>query len=120
MDKTYWDALKNDLDAAEWLNKFNEEYVNASFRPEKKHLHRTKKMRRDTYNRNNARNRCIYTREKAQGKLDFIEDLKSNLEEEVMEYENDLIDAIDERNLVTKELENFKKRGNNTDDSSNT
>ena len=62
---------------------FTKEYVNAEIdtkRP-RKNLHRTKSMKKDCYDRNNARNRCIYTREKAQGALNYTEDIKEQLEE---------------------------------------
>lgn len=119
IDDKYWDALKKDPKAMEYLNKFNEEFVNASFNKHKKHLHKTKNMKRDVYNKNNARNRCIYTKEKAQGKLEYVEDIIANIEEEFIEYETELIDAIDTNLRLDKELNNTKKSGNNSDDSTN-
>ena len=122
IDTKYLNDLKANPEAMDYLNKFNEEYVNASFNKHRKHIHKSKKLKRDSYNRNNARNRCIYTREKAQGKLDFIEDLKAGLENEAIEYENDLIDAIDDRKdteLFDKKTDNLKKNSNDSDDSSN-
>lgn len=56
----------------EWLNKFTAEYTNADFRHTKP-LHKTKKLRRERYSANNARNRCIFTRSKACGQLDYLE-----------------------------------------------
>jgi hypothetical protein len=55
----------------EWLNKFTKEYVNAemnSKRP-RSNLHKNKSLKKDCYDRNNARNRCIYTRSKASWNL---------------------------------------------------
>lgn len=55
----------------EWLNKFAEEYVIASseaLKSENKPLHRTKKLRKSCYDRNNARNRDILTKANASGK----------------------------------------------------
>ena len=49
-----------------WLDKFSNEYINASFG--KKPLHKTKNQRKECYNRNNARNRCILSKAKACGK----------------------------------------------------
>jgi hypothetical protein len=51
----------------DWLNRFNEEYVNANFNHKGKLVQRKKAHRKDSYDRNNARNRDILTREKAMG-----------------------------------------------------
>lgn len=67
----------------EWLAKFTEEYTNASFKKGKKHLHKNKDGKKDCYDRNNARNRDIYTREKAQGSLEYFPDLPEISEENV-------------------------------------
>jgi hypothetical protein len=61
-----------------WLNKFTEEYTNASFKKTSKPIQKTKAQRKDAYDRNNSRNRCIYTRAKASGKLEYTEDLLKN------------------------------------------
>lgn len=55
------------------MAKFTEEYVNASFG--KKPLHRTKKLRKSVYDRNNARNRDVLTRAKAQEKVTTMEEI---------------------------------------------
>lgn len=59
----------NDKEKA-WMAKFVDEYVNASFSD--KPLHKTKEKQRELYNRNNIRNRDIFTKAKASGKLDYI------------------------------------------------
>ena len=58
-----------------WLNKFTEEYVNASLNTKKprSNLHRNKKLRIDCYNRNNSRNRDVLTRGKAMNKIDGVD-----------------------------------------------
>ena len=111
MDDKYRQAMRDDPKLAKYLNEFNEEFVNASFKKGKKHLHKSKELKRDSYNRNNARNRCIYTREKAQGALNYIEDVKTSITEEFQEYEDELIDAID-YNLSLNKV-------NNSNDGSN-
>lgn len=117
LDAKYLSDLKNDPEAAEWLNKFNTEFVNASFNRHKNHLHRTKKEKRECYSRNNARNRCIYTREKAQGKLDSFEDIREQMESRdsgvADEYMDDLFDNDMEK------LQNFKQGSDESDDSTN-
>lgn len=74
----------------EWLNRFSQEYICANpnhkgeiLHKEKKYWSRPKEEKdgSEIYSKNNARNRCIYTKEKAQGCLDYLEDiLVSDLE----------------------------------------
>lgn len=69
----------------EWMNTFMEEYNNANFDHGKKHLHKTKKQKKDCYNRNNSRNRCISSREEAKGILENygkLEDLEGIIGED--------------------------------------
>lgn len=86
----------------EWLNKFTKEYVNAEIDTKKprRNLHKTKKLKKDCYDRNNARNRCIYTRSKASWNLKFIEDVSENTK--------GLIDTTIEDQMILK-LDNPKK-----------
>lgn len=58
----------------EWLNNFTEERVNANFNHKGKIIHKTKALRKECYDMNNARNRCILTRAKASGQLVSIHD----------------------------------------------
>jgi len=64
----------NKLDEKEraWLNKFTEEYTNASFNTDKP-LHKTKKRVKDCYTRNNHRNVCILGKAKANNNLQDID-----------------------------------------------
>lgn len=86
----------------QWLNKFTEEYVNANLDSKnlRKNLHKTKKLKKDCYDRNNARNRCILTQVKAQGKDVDLYSLKHEMDDF---SEDKLIEDID--NLVI-DLEN--------------
>lgn len=61
----------------EWLNKFNEEFVNANMdrKKPKKNLHKTKKFKKEIDARNYDRKKCAYTQSKARGGLKFLEDL---------------------------------------------
>lgn len=65
VDYDYLDQLSDK--EKEWLNSFTEEYTHANFNHPGKILHRTKRLKKDCYDRNNARNRCIWTRAKASG-----------------------------------------------------
>lgn len=75
LDYDYLDKLSDK--EKKFLNKFTEEYVNASLDVKKKwrNLHKTKESIRDCFNRNNARNRDILTQQKAMGKHTYLEDI---------------------------------------------
>lgn len=64
----------------EWLNKFTEEYINASLNTEnpEQNLHNTDDLKKDCYRRNNARNRDILTRAKASGNHISTDELLEN------------------------------------------
>lgn len=64
-----------------WLSSFTEEYVNANFNHGGKKIHKTKKLKKAVYDRNNARNRDIYTKSKAQGALVPIDAVYSGIKQ---------------------------------------
>lgn len=74
----------------EWLNSFIEEEVCANFNHKGPKLNdqNDPATRSRIYDRNNARNRCIYTREKAQSCLNYLEDLDIDREEVASEEDN--------------------------------
>ena len=59
------------------MNKFSKEYVCASI-GHKDPLHDTKELKKICYDKNNARNRCILTRKKANGELTSLEELRNS------------------------------------------
>lgn len=59
----------------EWLNRFTEEYTNASFK-HKNRIHKKKKDELGAYKRNNDRNNDVLTRAKASGKIHGLEVIK--------------------------------------------
>lgn len=61
-----------------YLNKFTEEFVNASVDVKKpwRNLHKSKKSMRECFNRNNARNRDVLTQQKAMGKHIYLDDIQ--------------------------------------------
>ena len=69
LDIDYVDKL-NDKEKA-WLNSFLEETVITNFQHKGKKHYKTKKSKREFYNSNNARNRCMFTKAKAMGTLVF-------------------------------------------------
>jgi hypothetical protein len=106
LDYDYLDKL--DEKELEWLNKFTEEYVHASLDTERprKNLHSTKAMRKDCYDRNNARNRDVLVRQKAQNKNVYLDDIKAKGkdEEEKLHATIELkkIGVLDERGFIKR------------------
>lgn len=76
----------------QFLDKFNKEFNNADFESPGRPLHKTKKDRKICTDRNNARNRCQYSRAKARGALDNTEEA---MDRKVHNPEDMLIAAID-------------------------
>lgn len=94
-----------------WLNKFTEEYVNASLDSVnlKNNLHNTDELKKDCYRRNNARNRDILTRAKASGNCVNIDELHLNKKSKKIDNQKDLLEKIN------SSLEDFKKSSSWTD-----
>lgn len=93
-DYDYVDKL-SESDKA-WLNKFTKEYVNADLdtKNKRKNLHKSKQLRKDCYDRNNARNRCVWTKCKASGRFVSIDDVPTKIVENE-NYEETLIKKLD-------------------------
>lgn len=115
IDYDYIDKLSDK--EKEFLNKFTEEYTIASFKKGKKKIHTKKEHEKDAYDRNNSRNRCIYTKSKAYGNLSYLEDLKEMMKDDFFEMEEDLIEKID--GDLIKETKNLDESGDDSDGSSN-
>lgn len=99
---------KLDDSAKEWLNNFNEEWINASLNHRGKKFHKTKKERKIIYDKNNARNRDSFTRAKASGTLNYIDEDKS-LSNGAENPENRMILEYDLKyNNVARELKKKK------------
>lgn len=95
-DYDYLDQLNEEEKA--WLNKFTKEYVNADLDSKRrsKNLHKTDKLKKDCYDRNNARNRCVWTKCKASGKFVSIDEVpKKVIENE--NYEDFLLEKLDQK-----------------------
>lgn len=68
LDMDYINKLSNE--EKKFLNKFIEEELNASFKKSNRsNLTKDPKKRKEIYNRNNARNRCLYGISKANNRL---------------------------------------------------
>jgi hypothetical protein len=68
--KSYFHTLSPE--DQDWMNRFTAEYVNADFSHDDI-IHKKRKQKQECYNRNNARNRDIYTQEAAKGMLQMVE-----------------------------------------------
>lgn len=77
-----------------WLDKFSKEYINASLDSKnlEKNLHNSQKLKKDCYDRNNARNRDLYT------KIEMGARFIGEQPEDHYEIEDELIKKIDEKN----------------------
>jgi len=96
LDFDYLDKLTDE--EKEWLNSVMEEENNASFNHNGIKISTDGESRRASYARNNSRNRCIYTREDAQGTMNFIEDALKENPDTFECGEDDIINAIDYNN----------------------
>lgn len=136
----YVDQLSNK--EKEWLNAFNEGYVNADFRnPKTRQIFRNdtnkeeskivyikrkknevvkpaeektkndvlKENIRELYNRNNARNRCIISREKAQNSLDSLDEMLDAELGNSNKEEDDIVVDIDDDETTIPEAQETEK-----------
>lgn len=73
--ESYKDQLNEEEKA--WLNAFSQEEICANFNHSGPKLNDSSdpKVRSRIYNRNNERNRCIFSREAAQGALNSLEEI---------------------------------------------
>lgn len=95
----------------DWLNRFNEEFVIANFNHKGKLIDGSKKARKKSYDANNARNRCQYTKAKVTGLLNNAPTeayLKSYIDKNVGDVyetiEDAIVDAIDKSKKLRKKL----------------
>lgn len=88
LDYDYLDKLSEK--DKEWLNRFTEEYTHARFDHKGKKIQKKKEQIKDSYDRNNARNRDILTRVRASGRLKDIESIKEK-DMNIMSPEDELI-----------------------------
>lgn len=92
-DFDYLDQL-NDEEKA-WLNKFNNEYLNASFEHDDTDIQSYEKYGKDSNDRNNARNRCLYGQLKntSQNKRILKYDSLNNLDTKIEEMQSNFVDV---------------------------
>lgn len=105
IDYDYLDQLSEK--EKDWLNRFTEEYTNANFDHKGRKIQKNKEQMKDSYDRNNSRNRDILTRVKASGKLKDTDTIKEK-DISVMSPEDQLI----LKEEIIERLDLMKKRKN--------
>jgi hypothetical protein len=83
--------------AKDFLNRFTEEYYIANFKHKGKAVSKSKKSKKDSYDRNNQRNRDLYSMAKVTGLLDNAptkEYLQSKLDQEQLDKNSDIENAL--------------------------
>jgi hypothetical protein len=113
IDYDYIDKLKEEEKS--WLNKFTEEYVNASLDSKnlKNNFHNTDQLKKDCYRRNNARNRDILTRAKASGSYISTDELLLNKKSIKINTSDTLL------NKTSNSPDNLEETSSRTDDNRN-
>ena len=112
LDYDYIDKLSEE--EKKWLNDFTEEYLNASVGSQKEafknRFHNTPEMVKDCTDRNNSRNRCVYSKAVATETIlrydyntihELIEEKENKVNPEYME--DALIEFIDSKNITDPE-----------------
>lgn len=83
--KGYFDGIEEYVDKLspkekEWLNRFLEETVVTNFKHKGPLIYKSKKARREFYNTNNARNRCMQTKAEATGLITSTEVMAGSMD----------------------------------------
>lgn len=116
-------AHKLDSKTAAWLNNFMEEDLGARLNHPGKKIYKTDADRKACYQRNNERNRDIYSNWRASGRLltassKAIENyLDSKMEETILNPEDEIIEALD-RHKIGEFVDNSDKEGDDGSDNS--
>lgn len=108
IDYDYLDKLSDKEKA--FLNAFTEEEIGANFNHKGKKLTKSKKKKREVYGKNNARNRCAYSKSRALNQLTAytqkVQDmLEINIADDNRDYEDVLIEYLDNKLKNTENLE---------------
>lgn len=82
-------------EAKDWLNSFTEEYVNANFTHKGQKIITDPAAKRESYSRNNARNRDVFTKSRIQEKMLSIGDVLTD-EDELSSRLADLFQRFEE------------------------
>lgn len=108
IDYDYLDKL--DEKQLQWLNDFTEEEIIAAVdkNPRKNRFNKTRKKVKECYQRNNARNRDVVSRQKAGKVLKYLDDIKGRgySEEDRLNAKIDLqlLGVTDENGKVKKKI----------------
>lgn len=109
--RTRWELIDHDYinqlsdEEKQWLSNFNEEYLSGNFNHKGKKFHKTKKQKRDCYNRNNSRNRDVFTLYRTHGWIVGADAIPDAMDKHVDPFksEDNLLDLLDAKNKIDKE-----------------
>lgn len=105
----------------QWLSNFNEEWLSGNFNHPGKIFHKSKKSKRDCYNRNNARNRDLYSI----GRTNGWQTLKDEADPDPvnpMGHEDTIVNLLDQKDELqeqSKEANLLKKEDGSTNGTDN-
>lgn len=106
-DFDYIDSLSDDEKS--WLSRFINEYLGANLSSDEQKFHTSKEHRKDVFDRNNARQRDIYGVSRATGRLDSVSDLFEQFEETAVGSEDSMIEYIDAKRELERQLKDPKR-----------
>lgn len=102
MDFDYLGKLNSE--EKQWLSNFMEEYMSGNFKHQGDTLHKTKEQKKACYDRNNARNRCMLTKAKATGRVDYVTQEQTDVQDE-----GEFLAAKEAQEAQVKEMIAYKK-----------
>lgn len=111
IDYDYLDKLSPE--EKDWLNKFSEEYINARFNGDETDIDQSAEGRKASYDRNNARNRCLYSQLKVRrmnDKLlnyDDVVNIIEETQEQAPKYIEDVYIAFMDEKTVDGMLQQY-------------
>lgn len=91
-------------DEKQWLSNFINEYLGANLNSDGKKFHKSKEMRKDVFDKNNARQRDIYSIMRATGKLDSFCFESGDFKDVAVGSEDAMIELIDAKRELERKL----------------
>jgi len=108
----------------QFLNKFVEEEINVSFKKDGTDFNKTDEERKAIYNKNNARNRCLYGRQRNrvgvtkmlnyEDSVDLIELEQENANDFIEDAMIDYMDSLNQTAEPSESTNNSDDSGDNT------
>lgn len=85
----------------EWLNRFTEEELNANFKHKGDKIITDNETQKQIYHKNNARQRCTYSRSKAKNAVKDAAENEIDITYQYIVDEQDVIDLLYQKELLT-------------------